>query len=104
ENEPYGKVDEIIARSTYPAGHPYSWTVIGSMDDLNAASLEDVREWFRTSYGAANAVLVVAGDVNTADVKRRVEQYFGDIPPGPPVTVPGRQIARRTRVQRAQMR
>jgi len=103
ENEPYGRVFETIARSTYPVGHPYSWTVIGSMADLNAASLEDVREWFRTSYGAANAVVVVAGDVNTEEVKRKVEHYFGDIPPGPPMTVPGRWIARRTGTQRARM-
>jgi zinc protease len=83
ENRPYGKVDELIATSTYPAGHPYSWTTIGSMDDLNAASLEDVKNWFRTYYGAANAVLVVAGDVQPEDVRKRVEHYFGDIPPGP---------------------
>ena len=103
ENEPYGKVDEIIAHATYPAGHPYSWTVIGSMEDLDAASLADVREWFQTHYGAANAVLVVAGDVNTADVRSRVERFFGDIPPGPPVSAPGRQVARRTGMSRAQM-
>jgi zinc protease len=83
QNRPYGKVDEITASSTYPAGHPYSWETIGSMEDLNAASLDDVKEWFRTWYGAANAVLVVAGDVSPVEVKRKVEQYFGDIAPGP---------------------
>ncbi|HKT71553.1 MAG TPA: pitrilysin family protein [Steroidobacteraceae bacterium] len=83
ENQPYGKVDELIAASTYPAGHPYSWTTIGSMEDLNAASLEDVKEWFRTYYGAANAVLVVAGDVQPEEVRKKVEHYFGDIGPGP---------------------
>ncbi len=83
ENAPYGKVDELIAASTYPAGHPYSWTTIGSMDDLNAASLVDVKDWFKTYYGAANAVLVVAGDVKTEEVKAKVEHYFGDIAPGP---------------------
>jgi zinc protease len=103
ENEPYGRVGELIARSTFPANHPYSWTVIGSMEDLNAAKLEDVHEWFRNYYGAANAVIVVAGDVNPAEVKRKVEQYFGDIPAGPPVTVPGRWVAKRTGVQRARM-
>jgi len=82
ENQPYGKVDNLVAASTYPAGHPYSWTTIGSMEDLNAASLADVKEWFKTYYGAANAVLVIAGDVQPADIKAKVEHYFGDIAPG----------------------
>src|SRR5512143_2276721 len=85
ENEPYGRVEELIQTAIYPKGHPYSWTVIGSMEDLNAASLDDVKEWFRTYYGPSNAVLVVAGDVKAEDVKARVEKYFGDIPPGPPI-------------------
>ncbi len=85
ENQPYGKVWTWIAHNTYPKGHPYSWTTIGSMEDLNAASLEDVHEWFKNYYGAANAYLVIAGDVNTEEVKKKVEEYFGDIPPGPPV-------------------
>jgi len=85
ENEPYGKVWITIAENTFPKGHPYSWSVIGSMEDLNAASLADVKEWFKTYYGAANATLVVAGDVSAADVRQRVERYFGDIPSGPPV-------------------
>lgn len=83
ENEPYGKVDDLIASSTYPVGHPYSWTTIGSEQDLNAASLDDVKEWFKTWYGAANATLVIAGDVNPAEVTQKVEKYFGDVPPGP---------------------
>ncbi len=83
ENQPYGKVDNLIAASTYPAGHPYSWTTIGSMEDLNAASLADVKDWFKTWYGAANAVLVIAGDVQPADIKTKVEHYFGDVAPGP---------------------
>jgi zinc protease len=83
ENRPYGKVDDYVAQATYPAGHPYSWTTIGSMEDLNAASLEDVKGWFRTWYGAGNVTLTIAGDVDTADVKTRVEKYFGDIPGGP---------------------
>ncbi|CAA9329261.1 MAG: Zinc protease, partial [uncultured Gemmatimonadaceae bacterium] len=85
ENQPYGKVWITVAENTYPKGHPYSWSVIGSMEDLDAASLADVKEWFRAYYGAANATLVVAGDVNPDDVRRRVERYFGDIPAGPPV-------------------
>lgn len=86
ENQPYGLVWEMMATNTYPKGHPYSWTVIGSMEDLDAASLEDVHEWFKTYYGAANATLVIAGDVNTQEIKEKVEKYFGNIPAGPPVS------------------
>jgi zinc protease len=85
ENEPYGRAGITIAENTFPKGHPYSWSVIGSMEDLNAASLTDVKEWFKTYYGPANATLVIAGDVSAADVRQRVERYFGDIPSGPPV-------------------
>jgi len=86
EDQPYGNVFNLIAANTYPKLHPYSWTTIGSMEDLNAATLEDVRDWFKSYYGPANAVLVVAGDVNADDVKKKVEKYFGDIPSGPPVS------------------
>ena len=71
ENQPYGVIDNLIVDSTYPAGHPYSWTTIGSMEDLNAASLADVKDWFKTYYGAANAVVVVAGDVTPEMRKKR---------------------------------
>ncbi len=100
ENEPYALAYELFAKNTYPAGHPYSWTVIGSMEDLNAASLEDVHEWFKNYYGAANAVLVIAGDVNPKEVYEKVEKYFGDIPPGPPVTRYESNIAKMTGVKR----
>ena len=96
ENEPYGRVEELIQTAVYPKGHPYSWTVIGSMEDLSAASLDDVKEWFRTYYGPSNAVLVVAGDVKAEAVKARVENYFGDIPPGPPIAKHDAWIAPRT--------
>ncbi len=96
ENQPYGKAFLTIFENTYPAGHPYDHSVIGSMADLDAASLEDVHEWFKTWYGAANAVLAVAGDVEPEDVKRRVERYFGDIPAGPPLIKPGPNVAQRT--------
>ncbi|MGE5435654.1 MAG: M16 family metallopeptidase [Syntrophothermus sp.] len=86
ESQPYAKAYDLITENTYPKGHPYSWTVIGSMDDLNAAKLEDVHDWFKTYYGPNNAILVVAGDVNPEDIKQRVEKYFGDIPPGPPIS------------------
>ncbi|HEY9544576.1 MAG TPA: pitrilysin family protein [Solimonas sp.] len=100
ENEPYGKVEDLIASATYPAGHPYSWTSIGSETDLKAASLDDVRNWFKTHYGAANATLVIAGDVDTATVKKKVELYFGDIPPGPPLEHQGPWIAKMKGVKR----
>lgn len=101
ENQPYGVVRQLLAEYTYPAGHPYSWTTIGSMEDLNAASLEDVREWFRTYYGPNNAVLVIAGDINPAEVKAKVEKYFGDIPPGPPIVKQTAWIAKMTGERRA---
>ena len=85
ENQPYGTAWNALAEGAYPAGHPYSWSVIGSMEDLDAASLDDVHAWFKSYYGAANAVLVVAGDVNAKAVHERVLHYFGDIPAGPPV-------------------
>src|ERR1041384_8181797 len=85
ENQPYGVTEELIVKGTTPPGHPYSWTVIGLMEDLNAASLEDVRTWFQTYYGPANTVLVLAGDIDAETALKKVEQYFGDIPAGPPV-------------------
>jgi zinc protease len=103
ENQPYGEAYNYIQENTYPKGHPYSWTVIGSMEDLNAASLEDVRDWFRTYYGAANAVLVVAGDVKPAEIRRKVEHYFGDIAPGPPVARYEAWIAKRTGAHRQRL-
>ncbi len=85
ENQPYGKVFDTMFASMFPKGHPYSWLPIGSMEDLDAASLEDVHEWFKRYYGAANAVVVIAGDVDPEDAKARVEKYFGHIPAGPPL-------------------
>src|SRR6266498_4112912 len=96
ENQPYGKVNELMTEGTYPAGHPYSWSVIGSMEDLNAASVDDVKEWFRTYYGPNNAVIVLAGDITAETARQKVEQYFGDIPATPPIAKQGTWIARRT--------
>ena len=101
ENEPYAVAEELIQTSTYPAGHPYAHTVIGSMEDLNAASLDDVRNWFKTYYGPSNAVLVIAGDIDTTTAKEKVNEYFGDIPPGPPIAHPKVAIARMTGEKRA---
>src|SRR6478736_6522220 len=103
QNRPYGKVSELITTSTYPAGHPYSWETIGSMEDLNSASLEDVKEWFRTYYGPANAVLVIAGDVQADEVFQKAQKYFGDIPSGPPISRHEKWVAKRTGSQRQVM-
>ena len=95
ENQPYGRQEEIVTKSTYPQGHPYSWTVIGSMEDLNKASLDDVKEWFKTYYGPSNAVLSIAGDVKPDEILEKVKLYFGDIPPGPTLIKPELNIAKR---------
>jgi len=96
ENFPYGITEELITKSTYPAGHPYSWTVIGSMEDLNAASLQDVQEWFKTYYGPSNAVVTVAGDIDAATARAKIEKYFGAIPAGPPISAHRVWIAKMT--------
>ncbi|MEK6598265.1 MAG: pitrilysin family protein [Gemmatimonadota bacterium] len=88
DNQPYGQSFETILGMLYPSDHPYSWPVIGSMTDLSAASLEDVKEFFRTWYAPNNAVIVVAGDVKADDVKRLARQYFGEIPRGPAIERP----------------
>ena len=85
DNQPYGKAFDYITENLFPVGHPYSWPTIGSMEDLNAASLEDVREWFATYYGPNNATLVLAGDIDVATAREKTELYFGHIPPGPPL-------------------
>jgi zinc protease len=103
ENEPYGKVWDFLTAKLYPPNHPYSWTVIGSMEDLDAAKLDDVKEWFRTYYGPANAVVVVAGDIDTQTARQRVQKYFGDIPAGPPVARQEAWVAKRTGSQRGIM-
>ena len=100
ENQPYAVAYELITKGTYPAGHPYSWTVIGSMEDLDAASLDDVHEWFKTYYGAANAVLVVAGNITPEAAKEKVEKYFGDIPSGPPIAKIDTWVAKMTGTKR----
>jgi zinc protease len=85
ENQPYAVSRQLITQNTYPAGHPYSWTVIGDMADLGAASMDDVKEWFKTYYGPSNVTIVLAGDIDLKTAKEKVEKYFGNIPPGPPV-------------------
>ncbi len=85
DNQPYGRVEYRMLESLFPVGHPYHHSTPGSMKDLEKASLEDVHQWFSDYYGAANAVLVLAGDIDAATAKPLVEKYFGDISAGPPV-------------------
>jgi zinc protease len=86
ENQPYGLAEENILRQLYPEGHPYHWPVIGSMADLSAATIEDVRGFSRTYYTPTNATMVIGGDVNPRDVRRQVEGWFGGIARGPAVS------------------
>lgn len=103
ENQPYGRAYNTLMEESFPAGHPYSHSVIGSMEDLDAASLDDVKEWFKNYYGAANAVVVVAGDVVPEEVYNKAVKYFGDIPAGPPITRPEVNIAKRSGEKRLSM-
>ena len=88
ENQPYGKAVDILPAAMYPKDHPYSWAVIGSMADLSAASLEDVKDFFRRYYAPNNAAIVVAGAVKTDSVRALVRRYFSDLPRGPAITRP----------------
>ena len=85
ENQPYGRVRMEISAKMYPYSHPYSWSTIGYMEDLQAASLEDIKEWYRTYYGPNNAVISLAGDITPERAYELVNKYFGAIPPGPPL-------------------
>jgi zinc protease len=88
ENQPYGMAYENLVAAIYPKGHPYSWSTIGSMTDLSAASLEDVKDFFRTYYTPNNATIVVAGAVKADSVRTLVRQMFGEIPRGPAIERP----------------
>jgi len=83
DNEPYGLVEYAELEALFPEGHPYRHSTIGSMADLDAATLTTVKDWFRDNYGPNNAVLVLAGDVDLETAKRLVTKQFGDIPRGP---------------------
>ncbi len=96
ENEPYGKTEARVLEGLFPPGHPYRWSSIGSMEDLNAAKVDDVKDWFKAYYGPTNAVLVLAGDIDAATAKPLAEKYFGDIPPGNPVGRRAAWVPRRT--------
>ena len=95
ENAPYGKAAIRLTELLYPPDHPYHWPVIGYMDDLSAASHEDVVTFYRQYYAPGNASLVIAGDIDVADARRKVEHWFGDVQAGArvaPMTVPTAEL------------
>ena len=92
ETRPYAKMRDMIRAGVYPLDHPYRHSIIGSMDDLDAASLEDVQTWFNTYYGASNVVLVLAGDISIEDAKEKVTHYFSSAPAGAPLAHPKKWI------------
>lgn len=79
DNQPYGFTEYLISASLYPAGHPYSWTTIGDMEDIRNATVDDVKEFYRDFYGPNNATLVLSGDFETEEAKKLIEKYFGEI-------------------------
>jgi predicted Zn-dependent peptidase len=85
DNQPYGLVEYHLNDALFPVGHPYRHTTIGSMADLDAATLADVRKWFTDHYGPNNVVLALTGDIDLATAKEKVARWFGDIPHGPEV-------------------
>src|SRR5258707_129696 len=100
ENQPYGVTRQLLTQNTYPASHPDSWTTIGDMADLDAASMKDVQEWFKTYYGPSNVVLILAGDIDAKTAREKVMKYFGDIPAGPPVAPQEVWVAKMTGTHR----
>ncbi len=96
ENRPYGMVYETLLKHTFPANHPYSWTVIGSMEDLSAASVNDAHEWFKSYYGPNNAVVVLAGDIDVKTAKEKMQKYFGALPASAPLSRPKAWVPKMT--------
>jgi zinc protease len=88
DNQPYGSANEVVLAAMYPSSNPYSWPVIGSMADLSAATLSDVKDFFRMYYAPNNAALAVSGDFNVKEAKALIAKYFGAIPAGPAITRP----------------
>lgn len=88
DNRPYGFTQEVVAKNLYPAGHPYSWTVIGEMEDLFNAQVDDVKAFHQKFYVPNNATLVLAGDFDVTEAKKLIEKYFGEIPSGNEVKDP----------------
>ena len=90
ENRPYGMAYLRLQPAVFPVPHPYSWPVIGSQEDLDAAALEDIKDFFRRFYAPSNASLAITGDISIENVRRQVDLYFGDLPPAPPIARVGR--------------
>lgn len=88
DNQPYGRDREMTGLTMYPSGHPYSWPTIGSMVDLRAATVEDVKNFFRLYYAPNNATLAIVGDFNSANAKTLIKKYFGDLERGKPIVRP----------------
>ena len=109
ENQPYGRAFLTLFELLYPKDHPYSWPTIGSMEDLSAASREDVAEFFKTYYAPNNASLVIAGDIDLSETRRLVEKWFSEIPRGPavpPIAPPAAvltEVKRHTLTDRVQL-
>lgn len=93
DNKPYGLVNEKTGEALFPKGHPYSWTTIGYIEDLNRVDVNDLKRFYMRWYGPNNAVLTVSGDVNTAEVVKLADKYFGSIPRGPEVKNMAKQAA-----------
>jgi zinc protease len=100
ENQPYGRAFTMILKAIYPEDHPYHHSTIGSMNDLDAAKLDDVKNWFRSWYGPNNAVLVLAGDIDLATARDKVTRYFGDIAPSANLAKLPPKLALRTAASR----
>jgi zinc protease len=100
DNQPYGRANETIIAALFPPEHPYSWPVIGSLKDLSAATLDDVKNFFRKYYAPNNASIAIAGDFDAAEVKQTIEKYFSQIPRGPAIVrktdIPAPRIAQDT--------
>jgi zinc protease len=88
DNQPYNRDEELLLLAMYPKGHPYSWPTIGSMADLTAATVEDVKRFFRLHYAPNNATLSIVGDIDPKQTKAWVAKYFGGLPRGKPITRP----------------
>jgi zinc protease len=100
DNAPYGYTDWVIAKNLYPKGHPYSWTVIGEMEDLFKASVEDAKTFHDTFYVPNNATIVLSGDFNPADTRKLVEKYFNEIKAGPAISDPAPQLVTVTQTKK----
>ena len=90
ENRPYGMAQWHIQQALFPQPHPYHWMTIGSQEDLDAASLDDVKDFFRRYYSPANASLAIAGDIDTGAALELAHRYFAELAPGPPARRVGR--------------